>query len=536
MCSNSILDFHRRGSLEYSPTRSFRFFLLGLTVSCDEFHQSAWNEDSSSTSSVQARKVNMKIAAICSLLVALDAVPGTVSGFAPLRFNAAFLRECRPRRIRVTTRLRAASGHNPVPASRNQLTSDPELLQECPSRLRTAPLAPSLEHVESGSCSSSPVETSLLPSSPDGSDNSVYVFPLLVTPKKYTSNFCLRAFMEANREWIDKAILKYGAVLFRGFDINSAKEVEADVRAFEPNLSNEYRGTSPRIAQKGSEYVFSAAEVPSHFPIAQHLEMSFLPAPPRRLFFSALQAPTGNKGGETALTDFRKVYRDIPAKLRDKLASKKIRYTRKHKEKGFKPPFVTTDITSLKGWSDLFDTHNKTEVEEICRRENLPVRWEGRNRDTFVSEYNDEPFQLHPDTKEPVWFNHAQVFHWSTFPAELLSAFRRTRDVRFLLRSVSAFCLSFLTYAVLRRRMALHVSYGDGRPISFREMGQIRKAIHRNMVFNQWQKGDLLMIDNFSTSHGREPTYSRNRKIVVAWSNPLQKSNDPVYGSLNGDT
>jgi hypothetical protein len=76
-----------------------------------------------------------------------------------------------------------------------------------------------------------------------------------------------------------------------------------------------------------------------------------------------------------------------------------------------------------------------------------------------------------------------------------------------------------------------HVSYGDGSPLSFREMGQIRKVIHRNMVFNQWQKGDLLMIDNFSTSHGREPTYDKNRKIVVAWSFPVVKSDDPVYGS-----
>jgi hypothetical protein len=328
-------------------------------------------------------------------------------------------------------------------------------------------------------------------------------------------------------------ILQYGAVLFRGFNIDSAKEVEADIRAFEPNLSNEYRGTSPRTAQKGSEYVFSAAEVPSHFPIAQHLEMSFLPAPPRRLFFSALQAPKGRKGGATALTDFRKVYRDIPAALRDKLAKKKIRYSRKHYKHGFKPAFLTTDITALKGWSDLFDTNNKTKVEEICRQENSPIRWEGRNHDKFVSEYESEPFQFHPDTKEPVWFNHAQVFHWSTFPAELLFAFRRTRNVRFLLRSISTFTVSFLTYVVLRRRVALHVSYGDGSPLSFREMGQIRKVIHRNMVFNQWQKGDLLMIDNFSTSHGREPTYDKNRKIVVAWSFPVVKSDDPVYGSLD---
>ena len=74
--------------------------------------------------------------------------------------------------------------------------------------------------------------------------------------------------------------------------------------------------------------------------------------------------------------------------------------------------------------------------------------------------------------------------------------------------------------------MALNVTYGDGTPISLWEMHQIRKAIHNNMVFNRWEQGDVLLIDNFSTSHGRQPTYDSGRKIVVAWSNPLSKNNE----------
>jgi len=76
--------------------------------------------------------------------------------------------------------------------------------------------------------------------------------------------------------------------------------------------------------------------------------------------------------------------------------------------------------------------------------------------------------------------------------------------------------------------MALDVTFGDGTPISIREMHQIRKAVHKNMVFNRWEKGDLLMIDNFSTSHGRQPTYDSGRKVLVAWSEPVEKSNEAV--------
>ena len=413
----------------------------------------------------------------------------------------------------------SSSSSSPCAKGRNILLPDVSPT-ECAGL--STPLQPDLRHVE----------LSLLQSS-DISDKSVYVFPLVITPKNYTSNFCLRAFANRNRDWIDQQVLKYGAVLFRGFDITSAQEVEDDVKALEPKLSNEYRGTSPRDLQNGTSYVFSAAEVPSHFPIAQHLEMSFLPSPPRRLFFSALQAPK-SVGGETALTDFRKVYRDIPTKLRDKLSKKKLKYTRTHYRKGASR-FFNTDISSMKGWEELFDTTNKTKVEEICKEENLPLRWEGNNdNDKFVSEYVSEPFQIHPQlpNNQQVWFNHAQVFHWTTLPSELYFAYTRTKDLRYLLRSIGTWILTILTYVVLRKKMALHITYGDGTPISIREMNQIRRAIHSNMVFNRWQKGDLLEIDNFSTSHGREPTYDKGRKIVVSWSEPLPKSNnfDLVYG------
>lgn len=87
--------------------------------------------------------------------------------------------------------------------------------------------------------------------------------------------------------------------------------------------------------------------------------------------------------------------------------------------------------------------------------------------------------------------------------------------------------------------MALDVTYGDGTPISVNEMHQIRQTIHKNMVFSQWQQGDLLMIDNLSTSHGREPTYAKGRKIVVSFTNPVDKKNEnseSVYGLLDAES
>ncbi|CAB9504215.1 Taurine catabolism dioxygenase TauD, TfdA family [Seminavis robusta] len=362
------------------------------------------------------------------------------------------------------------------------------------------------------------IGVSLLPS--DNKDGTFKSYPLVISPKTESQKSLafLSSFMNHNKDWIDDMMLRYGALLFRGFHVVTAKDVEDAVMSYEPNLNNQYRGTSPRHTQGNTEFVFSAAEVPSHYPIAQHIEMSFLPEPPKKLFFSALKAPAA-VGGETALADFRKVYNAIPKDLRDKLQEKKLRYTRTHKKVGDR---FTHDVAAMLSWSELFRTNDKKQVEKMAAQENMPMRWEGD--DTFVSEFETEAFQRHPQTGEAVWFNHAQVFHWTSFPAELFAAFRRTKDLRYLMRALLLGVLSWIKYGpILRQQMALHVAFGDGMPLSIWEMHQIRKAVHENTIYNRWQQGDVVMIDNFSTSHGRQPTYDKGRNIVVAWSDPLAK-------------
>ena len=53
----------------------------------------------------------------------------------------------------------------------------------------------------------------------------------------------------------------------------------------------------------------------------------------------------------------------------------------------------------------------------------------------------------------------------------------------------------------------------------------------------------MLWIDNFRVSHGRQPTYDKGRKVVVAWADPVRKANavhkavvDPVVSSTSKST
>lgn len=143
-------------------------------------------------------------------------------------------------------------------------------------------------------------------------------------------------------------------------------------------------------------------------------------------------------------------------------------------------------------WQTAFQTTSKLEVETYCRNASIQVEWKDgdhlRTRQVF------DTIVEHPKTGESLWFEHTAFFHISSVPPVV----RET-----LLRDYRTEDLPFNTY------------YGDGSPIEDSVLEQIRAAYQKTAARFPWQEGDVLLIDNMLTSHGREP-YSGQRKIVVA--------------------
>jgi hypothetical protein len=57
--------------------------------------------------------------------------------------------------------------------------------------------------------------------------------------------------------------------------------------------------------------------------------------------------------------------------------------------------------------------------------------------------------------------------------------------------------------------------YGDGTNIEDSDVEEIRRIYNNAAVTFQWEKGDVLLLDNFLVSHGRS-SYEGERKICVA--------------------
>ena len=117
-----------------------------------------------------------------------------------------------------------------------------------------------------------------------------------------------------------------------------------------------------------------------------------------------------------------------------------------------------------------------------------------------------------------MWFNHSQVFHLSAAPGELRRIYQRTGE----LRSLALWRFAQAAVAAKRRfgasdEMALHCTHRDGREIADSDLEAVRDAIWRHMIAEPWQAGDMVVIDNYSISHGRLP-YHGPRQVVVAWA------------------
>jgi alpha-ketoglutarate-dependent taurine dioxygenase len=279
----------------------------------------------------------------------------------------------------------------------------------------------------------------------------------------------------SNRQAMEEMLLRHGAVLWRGFNISTIENFETVARAMTDELFGEY-GDLPRASVSGK--VYGSTPYPADQAILFHNESSHLHRWPMKIWFYCAQAPA--HGGETPIVDCRKVYQLLDPALRERFARKQLMYVRNYTE--------ALDVS----WQDFFRTSERAEVESYCRAAGIEYEW--KNGNELRTRQVCQAIARHPRTGEPVFFNQIQLHHVS--------------------------CLAPATYESMRSLFReedypRNVCYGDGTPIEDSVVSEICDLYRQTSVSFTWQEGDILMLDNMLTAHGRNP-YSGPRKIVVA--------------------
>ncbi len=309
--------------------------------------------------------------------------------------------------------------------------------------------------------------------------------PLLIEPKDPAMD--LPAWLRAQRDFIHRHLLRYGAILFRGFALDRLQDFEQTAAALDIHFMNYVEGATPRKPVRGK--IYTSTEYPPEYKIALHNELSYVTTWPMKICFFCQRA--AESGGETILADMRRVYRRIPEAIKTEFKQRQWRLVRHY---GYGLGL---------SWQQSFGTTVKTELEAYCRRAQLNFQWLG---DENLKTWCVRPaIHHHPFTREPMWFNHVVFWHLSQLSAPIRQVFENHCQKQ------AEPCYPYNTY------------YGDGAPIDADTIATIDAIYRQETIAEPWRNGDLLLLDNMLVAHGRNP-FQGQRKVLVAMGDPARPS------------
>ncbi len=304
--------------------------------------------------------------------------------------------------------------------------------------------------------------------------------PMVVRPA--LPQVSLLDWAKANRAQIDAQLLQHGAVLFRGFGVNSLEMFQSFAEAAADRGLAEYKyGSTPRRRIQGG--IYTSTEYPADQAIPMHNEMSYSRAWPTRIWFCCLQAAA--QGGATPIADSAAVFEAISPAVRERFIERGVMYVRNY-GRGL-------DLSS----EQVFGTTDRDEIARFCAE--ARIEYEVKADGTMRTRQICQAVAAHPQSGRMLWFNQAHLFHISGVEPSLAKEL-----------------LAELGEAGLPR----NAFYGDGTPIEPAALADIREAYRRTAITFAWEAGDVLMLDNMSIAHGREP-YSGERRIAVAMAEPF---------------
>lgn len=291
----------------------------------------------------------------------------------------------------------------------------------------------------------------------------------------------LKVWISENIDFVNKLYLENGILLFRGF----ISEIDKNDFAQVVNITSEGKAlnyaepSTPRTKVK--DQVYTSTEYPKEQIISQHNEHSYSTFWPKKLFFYC-EKPSFS-GGSTPIADSRAVYKMIPNNIIQKFESKNgVSYIRNFNNE--------MDIS----WEDFFETPDRNKVKEYCDKKGIQFQWKEDN--SLRTSQSCQAVLEIPETNEKVWFNQAHLFHYSNLGEEISN---------------------YLIEVYGKENLPRNSSFGDGTDIDLEDLRKIRDVYEKCMFKFDWQKGDLLMVNNILYSHGRD-SYTGDRTVLVSMS------------------
>lgn len=292
-------------------------------------------------------------------------------------------------------------------------------------------------------------------------------------------------------EWADVAaqvlstkLVDHGAVLLRGLPIANSADYNEFIGALEPRVG----WTAVKLGGGGTQRkdlqakVRTASEEPAEHTIEPHMDMAHSVAHPKRIAFFCAAGPPKGVGGETVLSDMRRVYATLAQLgIPEQFAA--------HGGVAYRKRLWSAEkVSHSYTWQQFFFTQEReSAVDEVRRRDPKARVDEATGRIDF--EEHLPAVWEHPTTGEPLWFNGVHTNHKSYYEeAEHVD----TSD-----------------------GSPMHTAYADGAEIPETTIATVRAAVWNHSVAVRCQTGDVIVVDNMLAAHGRMGWISGNQRQVL---------------------
>ncbi|XP_050161099.1 clavaminate synthase-like protein At3g21360 [Malus sylvestris] len=301
-------------------------------------------------------------------------------------------------------------------------------------------------------------------------------FPLVISPPPavHFTFSALTKTIEAEKPYLDAQLRKSGAVLLRGFPVNTASDFNDVVEAFGFEELPYVGGAAPRTNVVGR--VFTANESPPDQKIPFHHEMAQVPEYPSKLFFFCEVEP--GSGGETPIVLSHIVYGRMKEKYPefvDKLEEHGLIYNRVLGE--------DDDPSSPigRGWKSTFMTKDKSIAEQRAAKLGMKLEWLADGVKSIMGPI--PAIKYISTTQRKIWFN------------SMVAAYTGWQDAR--------------------NDPVKAVTFGDGSPLPADIIHDCLKILEEESVAFPWRKGDVLLLDNLAVLHSRK-LFTPPRRVLAS--------------------
>ncbi|MFK8017901.1 MAG: TauD/TfdA family dioxygenase [Gammaproteobacteria bacterium] len=283
-----------------------------------------------------------------------------------------------------------------------------------------------------------------------------------------------------NQPDVERLVRENGALLLRGLNIMSSRQFGQLLSSlFDSELIEYSYRSTPRTELRGR--VYTATEYHSDQVIPQHNENAYSNRWPMRIGF--LCTHPAETGGATPISDSRVVRDRLPDKIRQKFEDKGVMYVRNYSD---------IDLP----WTGGFQTEERSDVEAVCSAND--ITFERLDDNALRTTQVNPAVATHPDTNMPIWFNQAHLFHVTNLDP----------DTRASMLNIMS-----------EDRLPKNTYYGDGSPIEPEHLDAIRALYQDTKIAFEWQRNDLMLLDNMMFTHGRE-AYTGSRQVLVGMARP----------------